>query len=320
MSTARLAAPERMARLLAVIPWVAAQDGAELDVIAERFDYPRKQLLGDLQDVVFFVGVHPFTPDTLIDVDIRGDKVWIRYADWFAKPMRLTADEGARLLTAGQSVLAMGAAASDDSSASALLRALTKLSLALGEGAEAAVDIRLGDAPEASLETIREALSSGRQLEMEYYSYGRDDLTRRVVDPVRQFNDQGNWYLAGWCHNAGADRVFRVDRIRSVSVLDSAVEHQGQAGESSFTPTGDDPRIDLVLAPGARWVAEQYPTESTTEQSNGTLAVRLAVTAQPWIERLLLRLGDEARVSAIDKPLPEDLRSEAATRVLGRYR
>ena len=101
----RLTARDRLARLLAVIPWVAAHDGAALDDISERFDYPRDQLLADLQDVVFFVGVHPFTPDTLIDVDIREDRVWIRYADWFAKPLRLTAEEGARLLTAGRSVL-----------------------------------------------------------------------------------------------------------------------------------------------------------------------------------------------------------------------
>ena len=93
----RLTARDRLVRLLAVIPWVTEQDGAAIDEIAVRFDYPRDQLLADLQEVVFFVGVHPFTPDALIDVDIRDERVWIRYADWFAKPLRLTAEEGAGL-------------------------------------------------------------------------------------------------------------------------------------------------------------------------------------------------------------------------------
>ena len=48
-----------------------------------RFDYPRSQLVEDLTGVVFFVGVHPFTPDSMIEVDISDDEVQIRYADWF---------------------------------------------------------------------------------------------------------------------------------------------------------------------------------------------------------------------------------------------
>jgi hypothetical protein len=48
--------------------------------------------------------------------------------------------------------------------------------------------------------------------------------------------------------------------------------------------------------------------------------VRLAVSAVPWLERLLLRLGAECRVVAADAPLPDDLVARAARRVLARYR
>ena len=122
----RLKASERLARLLSVIPWVAdLPDGVLIDDIAERFDYPRNQLLDDLQDVLFFVGVHPFTPDSLIEVDVSDDRVAIRYAEWFSRPLRLSPEEGARLLTAGRSVLALVDDGADDE-ASPLLRALTK--------------------------------------------------------------------------------------------------------------------------------------------------------------------------------------------------
>ena len=314
--SSRLAARDRLARLLAVIPWVAGQDGAALDDVAGRFDYPRDQLLADLQDVVFFVGVHPFTPDALIDVDIREDKVWIRYADWFSKPLRLTAEEGARLLTAGRSVLGL-TGESDESGP--LLRALAKLQLALGEGADQAVEVRLGDAPEEILDTLRRAVADGRRLELDYYSYGRDELTRRQVDPARVFSDHGNWYLAGWCHRAEGDRVFRVDRIRGVQLLDAAVEDRRPAADTSFTPSGDDPRVQLRLPADARWVIEQYPTEAVTERDDGRIDVRMAVTARPWLERLLLRLGPTTEVLGIDGPLDADLRSIAARRVLARY-
>ena len=91
--SARLNARDRLARLLSVIPWVADHpEGVPIDDIVARFAYPRTQLLEDLQEIVFFVGVHPFTPDSLIEVDVSDDQVSIRYADWFSRPLRLSPD------------------------------------------------------------------------------------------------------------------------------------------------------------------------------------------------------------------------------------
>ncbi|HCV36316.1 MAG TPA: hypothetical protein DF783_05260, partial [Acidimicrobiaceae bacterium] len=100
-----LTALERLRRLLAVIPWVVDQDGPLIEEIVERFDYSRDELLDDLEHVLFFVGVHPFTPDCLIDVTVSEDRVWIQYADWFRRPMRLSAAEMLQIYAAGRSVV-----------------------------------------------------------------------------------------------------------------------------------------------------------------------------------------------------------------------
>jgi proteasome accessory factor C len=314
--SAKLTARERMTRLLAVIPWVVEQDGAPLDEISARFDYPRKQLVDDLTQVVLFVGVHPFTPDSMIEVDITDDRVQIRYADWFAQPLRLTPEEGARLLTAGRTVLSLG----DDEQATPLLRALAKLGMALGESADSAVDVRLGDAPEATLATLRRAVAEQTQVELDYYTYGRDQLTTRTVDPARVFSDHGNWYLHGYCHRADDERVFRVDRVRDARGSTTPITHPLEGGGASFSPDGDDPRVRLALDPRASWVVEQYPTEAVSTRDDGRIDVVMAVTAQPWLERLLLRLGPDAEVIESGEPLPADLAAAAATRILARYR
>jgi len=268
----------------------------------------------------------------LIEVDITDDRVQIHYADWFSRPLRLTPEEGARLLTAGRSVLSLSDSdtISDDptgaeiddgrDAASPLLRALTKLGMALGDGADHAVEVRLGDAPEATLQTLRTAVADRTRVELAYYTYGRDELTTRTVDPARVFSDHGHWYLHGWCHRAGAERVFRVDRIREVRSTGEPVEHELAGGGVAFAADGDDPRVELRLPADAAWVVEQYPTESTEVRDDGTLAVTMAVTAVPWLERLLLRLGPTAEIVAADEPLSPDLVSEAADRILSRYR
>ena len=314
----RLTARDRLTRLLSVIPWVAQQDdGALIEDIVTRFDYPRTQLLDDLQDVVFFVGVHPFTPDSLIEVEIGDERVHIRYADWFSRPLRLTPEEGARLLTAGRSVLPL-TESDDDNGAGPLLRALTKLGTALGESAADAVDVRLGHAPSDTLAVLRDALARQRQIDIEYYAYGRDELTERRVDTNRLFSDQGNWYLSGWCHRAVGERVFRVDRIRTVAITDEPNADVGPTNASSFSPDSDDPRVVLRLAQSARWVIEQYPVEQVVENDDH-IDVTMAVTAIGWLERLLLRLGPAAEILRLDPPLPADLCRHAAARVLTRY-
>jgi len=316
----RLTARERLARLLSVIPWVAEQAaGAHIDDIVERYAYPREQLLADLQDIVFFVGVHPFTPDCLIEVELSNDRVHIRYADWFSRPLRLSVEDQTRLLTAGRSVLALTESeGSDEEAASPLLRALTKLELALGDKGRGAVDVHLGSAPADTLEQLRNAIAAGRQVELEYYAYGRDNLSRRRVDPGQIFSDQGNWYLSGWCHTAEGERTFRVDRIKSMAVTPQPIEHMTPGGHI-FTPSDDDPRVELRLEPSERWVIEQYPTERV-DDTGDALMVEMVVTASPWLERLLLRLGDAAELLAVGPPLDLDLRRKAANRVLERYR
>ena len=99
-------ATDRLRRLLALVPWVAAHaDGATVDEICTRFDFTPARLLDDL-DTVMMVGVHPFTPDTLIDVWVTDDRVTIRYADSFTRPLRLTPGEAVALVAAARGLLA----------------------------------------------------------------------------------------------------------------------------------------------------------------------------------------------------------------------
>jgi proteasome accessory factor C len=73
--------------------------------------------------------------------------------------------------------------------------------------------------------------------------------------------------------------------------------------------------VVLELAPRARWVLEQYPSERVEEREGGRCRVTLAVSEQAWLERLLLRLGPDAVV--VDGPA--HVAGEAAARILARY-
>ena len=308
----RTSADERLRRLLALVPWVVAADGPTVEDVCARFGLAEDELIAEL-DLVFLCGVHPFTPDSLMDVVVEEGRVWIRYADWFRRPLRLTPEEGLALVAAGSMLLAVPGADPEGP----LARGLEKLAGVLGVEPGEALEVRLGVAPAGVLEALQTAIDRGRQVEIDYYVYGRDERTRRVVDPWAVYAAEGEWYLGAWCHLALAERRFRVDRVRAVSVLDSPVDHQPEGPAAPlgvFDPAPDDPRVVLDLEPRARWVAEQYPAESVEELGGGRCRVTLVVSEQPWLDRLLLRVGPDATVVSG----PGDA-AAAARRVLARY-
>ena len=312
---ARPSADARLRRLLALVPWVVARDGPTLEEVCSRFGLGPDELLVDL-DLIFLCGVHPFTPDSLIDVVIAEGRVWIHYADYLERPLRLTPEEGLALVAAGAAALAVPGA----DPGGPLATGLAKLAAVLGVDPAAALDVELGPAPQGVVETLRAAVAEDRQVEIDYYAYGRDERTRRVVDPRAVFAAEGQWYLQAYCHLAESDRRFRVDRIRGLEVLDRRVERvtEGADGPATtvFEPRPDDPRVVLDLEPRARWVTEQYPLEALEELGGGRCRVTLAVSERAWLERLLLRLGPA--VTAAHGA--DGVAHRAATRVLARYR
>jgi proteasome accessory factor C len=270
--------------------------------------------VSDLTDVVQFVGVPPYTPDTMIEVTIEDERVWIHFADYFNRPMRLSPQEAGLLLSAGRAVL--GVMGDDDSAP--LLSALAKLTSALDD--PAAFEIRLGDASEETMAILRKAIAEHRQVHIDYYSYGRDQRSERTIDPARFFSDEGQWYVAGYCHLASADRVFRVDRIRKATPLDTTFDRPTDPpGLQLLDPAAGLPRVTIDVSPDARWVLDQYPNDGSESIDAGWTRLRLPVAAQPWIERLLVRLGPDVRVVDAPKDLGIAGRNAAAARILARY-
>ncbi|MGD9755511.1 MAG: helix-turn-helix transcriptional regulator [Acidimicrobiia bacterium] len=313
---ARITAGDRVRRLLAIVPWIAAREGPTIAEICARFGLTRSELLADL-DVVFMVGLYPFTPDELIDVIIEDDRVFIRLADYFARPLRLTPDQALALVAAGASLAPWG----DSDPDSPLVRGLGKVAAVLGIDQESALEVRLGEAQPELLALLRDAAAEHRRVALRYYSYGRDAQTSRLVDPRRVYADGGQWYLDAYCHTAQGERLFRLDRIEWAEPTGEHFEPRAAAtpAEGVFHPGADDPRVVLRLEPAAAWLVEHYPTEAVRPLEHGRLKVTLAVSAVAWLERLLVRLGPDATVVRADPPLGVDVGRRAAARILARY-
>ena len=230
---------------------------------------------------------------------------------------RILAGLGLALVTAGSSLLAVPGADPQGP----LARGLGKLASTLGVTPGSDIEIDLGQASAETLATIREAIADRRKIDIDYYAYNRDEVTSRRIDPYRVTSDQGQWYLLAHCHRAEGERLFRVDRIRSLTVVDETFDAPPDVPDVSvFEPNPDDPRVVLDLEPDAAWVPQAYPAESSEDLGEGRTRVTLAISALPWLSRLLVRLGSSASVVETTGDIPSDLGARTARTILERYR
>lgn len=313
----------RLQRLLVMVPWVVSHPGSTVSEVCERFGITPAQLAADLE-LLYMCGLPPFTPADLIEAYIEGDRVVIKMADFFARPLRLTRWEAVALLVTGRAIAEVAGAPEAD----ALRRALAKLERAVAPAevaatAELAARLQVDLEPSELLAPLREAISRRRRLRITYYTYGRDAVTERELDPWVVFHAAGAWYVAGHDHASGEERIFRVDRIRSAAATGGTFEAPPgfdaarYARRPLFTPSETDREVVLDLGPGAAWVREVTPHEAAEPLEDGWIRVTLRTPHFAWLERLILRLGDDVRVVAPPE-LAEGVRSTAG-RALARY-
>jgi len=311
----------RLRRLLAVIGWLAQVGEAPIAEVSKRFGMSEQELVAELE-LAACCGTPPYTPDTLMEIEVSETSVRAFLPEEFGRPRPLTPAEGFAVAASARLLLAVPG--SDDD---ALRRALAKLDAALGVRAAVGLDV---DMP-GFLGEVRSATEAGRSVEIDYLSGSRDELTTRVVDPVQVITIDGHWYLDGWCHRAGDMRRFRVDRIIAVRDAPDGGDPVGGDGargaaagqrarplEEMFVPGPGAVEVHVRLGPSAQWVPESVPVRSVTRDGDGRITdVVLDVAGMAWFERLLLQLGPAARV--VRPPELTGLAAESARRVLARY-
>lgn len=302
-------AKEQVARLLTLVPYLNTRGGVRLDEAAKALGVPERQLVKDLR-VLFLCGLPGGYPDDLIDVDLdalvdpHGDRVIrVANADYLSRPLRLSPTEATAIIVA---LRALRGGAVSEAAAEVVDRALAKLEQAAADGAApVALPVDVPTDPEARAEAARKALlqqavTAGRQVRISYFVPSRDEESERVVDPRGVVTHAGNDYLDAYCHSAEAPRLFRLDRIRAATLLDTpvATERIGprDLADGLFAPGEDLTVATLRLAPQARWVTEYYPTLDVRSLADGSLEVDLQIADPRWLTRLVLRLAPYATV------------------------
>lgn len=302
MSSARA----QLARMLALVPYLQRREAVPLEEVARDLGVSADQVVRDL-NVLWFCGLPGLGMGDLIEVDMDAldgeGVVRVSNADYLSRPLRLRADEASALLVALQTLRATTPADQHG----VIDSVIGKIAAAAEDGGahadQVAVQVADAGAEVEVRDRLERALADRRQVRLTYHVPSRDEVTERVVDPLGLLVHDGRAYLRAWCHLAGGERRFRLDRVRAAVVLGSTVSpprpdagaSPAELDEAIFTPAPEAGTARLLLAGPARWVADYVPHEGARETDEG-LEVTLRVGDPRWLERLVLQCAPHARV------------------------
>jgi predicted DNA-binding transcriptional regulator YafY len=167
-----------------------------------------------------------------------------------------------------------------------------------------------GPLPSAAVVTLSGAAQDQRQVRIGYRAE-RGEASERVIDPYGLVYRQGRWYVVGYCHMRDGMRVFRLDRIAAVELLESHFERPADFDCAAYV-------VRSIASAPSTWPVEvifKAPPELVHERVApvmGTLAqcadgVLMTAYADnlAWMARELVALGLPLSVRQ-----PPELRTE----------
>jgi predicted DNA-binding transcriptional regulator YafY len=297
-------APERFGVLQALLAYLLDRCGdrteAEIPAseLVERFHIPHEALeehLSLLNLVNFGGGCYA------IYAELRGDTVFVLkelFGDTFRAPPRLTPLEARAIRLALDFVGPMIAA----DTRSPLDKVRAKLEETFGQFDLGTADTS-DSAEEELVAIVSDGISAHRLVEIEYQKEGEDAPTQRVIEPFHIERELPYWYVHAFDRTRGAQRSFRLDRMRSATLTDETFEPRpGSQPErlrgAAIARVWYGPDI-------ARWRVER----GARPLVDGAAIADLPVGSEEWLASEILAARGQAVVLE-----PENLRRYVAER------
>jgi proteasome accessory factor C len=287
---------DRLTRLFALVPYLQNHQGIPLQEVARQFEVSAAQIHKDIETL--WVTGTADEHGSLIDFDYSALEdeglIYIRDAEFLPRPLRLALNE-ALALVLGLRTLRVTA---DADQVAVIDQALAKLEHAVGEAAQAPVDIHLEQIDPAIHSAILRGLADGQRLEIDYAAGSRDERTVRQVDPLRTFTTNGRQYLEAWCLREQDVRIFRLDRMLGATLTGEPAETREAEPRdlaADLFHSDDAPYGIFDLDPRAHWMVEYYQA-SESETNGNVIRAKIIGADWDWLVRFGLRYAGIARI------------------------
>jgi proteasome accessory factor C len=294
----------RTARLLDLVPYLNSNQGISIQDLARDFGVSTAQINSDLT-TLWMCGLPGYTPLELMDLEFESGYVTIRNALTLSKPRNISFDEGLALML-GLELLQQQIPL--DRKDLQVEIDLLKERFSNQIGVPRAVTVSHSINP-SIIAPLLQAINVSQDVEITYHSLYSDEISVRKISPLAIFEEDGNSYLRAYCTSAKASRVFRLDRIVSLSKSDSVEVSQDLVKADGFE--SEKIAYSIKIKRLTRDVIERFNLGQISQDNSKTkeITVELSSFSGEWIKRAVLATGSDIELLS-----PPELRKEVADR------
>ena len=269
-------AANRALRTMDLIPYILENPGVSIGKLAKQFSVTEKQIESDLQ-LVFMCGLPGYTPYELIDLIFEDGVVSIIDPQVLDKPRRFTKSD---LVVIALGLQLLGELSISDSARLGKIKLLSNKITQLG-GSNSIIF-----APSSSkspfVEVISKAITNKKSLTIQYQSLIKDEVSIRKVFPHNLYFMNGNLYLSAMDLAAKADRVFKVELIKTCEVGNDV---------SSEVVNENNLTIEVVLdvqKTYKNFIERNSSIITAVEEQKNCFRVHLKLSNLEWLKRSIL--------------------------------
>ena len=155
-------------------------------------------------------------------------------------------------------------------------------------------------------ELVGSALQKRRRVRLRYLTRSRNEVSERVVSPLRLVHYRSTWYLDAWCHRSEALRRFALDAVQEAQLLEQrakevamkAVEAEFDAGYGIFGGRAAGTATLVFDAEPAQWVRHElwHPHQQGRALADGRYELRLPYADKTELLMDVLRYAGQVQV------------------------
>lgn len=286
-----LSGADRYNFMMALTGYLINHRQQKIEDVATHFQVTEKEIRSAVV-TISLSGVGLYRPDELffLDYDLLEEGIVdLSFAPTLDQVPRLSTRQAAALAS-GLSYLLEVVGDSDKEDIYELLGVL-------GAGAKGHRDLPFMVQPrstDSDLNLVRQAVAEQRMIGCSYIN-ASGELSTRKIEPSTLESRDLVWYLHGFCLTNSQMRVFRLDRMRSIEVLQPFAGRELAEINNIYSPSDDDTEVLFEVEPEAfSLIADYKPDFEILE--NKTVQVKIPIGQLSNLGRIVARYSGAVRV------------------------
>jgi len=290
-----LSGADRYNFMLALTGYLINNRQQRLSDLASHFQVTEKEIRSAVV-TISLSGVGMYRPDELffLDYDLLEEGIVdLSFAPTLEAVPRLSARQAAAIAS-GLSYLMNLVDTKDQDQIKQLLEIL-------GRGALGTKELPFMVQPtegDSDLALVRQAVAESRALKCSYIN-SAGEITNREIEPQLLESREANWFVKGFCRSNQESRVFRLDRMREIELLEEFEERELANTESDQIYSVRKSDIDVLFEvdPEAFALIADYKPEFEIS-GNKSVQVTIAIGQLETLGRIVARYSGKVRVLA----------------------